>query len=336
MSQYRPPKPIDEPTYLFELIKHQYKRNGRIERLMNPSISFPIEQGYINLAILETQEQQQKEKKLRETQKNESIIGTFEEIYGIKNPIDIKDIFEKCKDTRKKVLVLGRAGIGKSTFSRYVTYRWAQGEIWSQYELVVLIPLRCLTEDRYPLGTDYCPFDIVKRQYFPYHDLSEEEKTLLKPQLSKNRVLWLLDGYDETFGNIPKHLEDLIKQLLNTTHHILTSRPYAITLPYDVKMEITGFTNDNIAKTYIYKFRFDNSDEHVHLTLQQIDRIAYLSALIANKNDFSSIPNQNGEYILKPPINYTSFMAILHSVTSEQPYILFHELPEDENILELL
>ncbi|CAF4853543.1 unnamed protein product, partial [Rotaria sp. Silwood1] len=88
--------------------------------------------------------------------------------------------------------------------------------------------------------------------------------------------------------------------------------------------------------TYIYKFRFDNSDEHVHLTLQQIDRIAYLSALIANKNDFSSIPNQNGEYILKPPINYTSFMAILHSVTSEQPYILFHELPEDENILELL
>ncbi|CAF4974932.1 unnamed protein product [Rotaria sp. Silwood1] len=88
--------------------------------------------------------------------------------------------------------------------------------------------------------------------------------------------------------------------------------------------------------TYIYKFRFDNSDEHVYLTQQQIDRIPYLSALVANKNDFSSIPNQNGEYILKPPINYTSFMVILHSVTSEQPYILFHELSEDENILEIL
>ncbi|CAF3319114.1 unnamed protein product [Rotaria sp. Silwood2] len=83
-----------------------------------------------------------------------------------------------------------------------------------------------------------------------------------------------------------------------------------------------------------YRFRFDNSDKHVHLTQQQLDRIPYLSALVTNKNDFLLIQNHNNEYILKPPINYTSFMIILHSVTFEQPYILFNELPEDENILE--
>ncbi|CAF2751745.1 unnamed protein product [Rotaria sp. Silwood2] len=92
--------------------------------------------------------------------------------------------------------------------------------------------------------------------------------------------------------------------------------------------------HSNIEPTY--RFRFDNSDKHVHLTQQQLDRIPYLSSLVANKNDFSSIQNQIGEYILKPPINYTSFMIILNSLTSEQPYKLFNELPEDENILETL
>ncbi|CAF1494692.1 unnamed protein product, partial [Didymodactylos carnosus] len=41
---------VYEPTYLCELIRHQHKRYSRIERLMNPAKSFPIEQSYINLA----------------------------------------------------------------------------------------------------------------------------------------------------------------------------------------------------------------------------------------------------------------------------------------------
>ncbi|CAF4000131.1 unnamed protein product, partial [Rotaria sordida] len=70
----------------------------------------------------------------------------------------------------------------------------------------------------------------------------------------------------------------------------------------------------------IYKFCFDNSNKHIHLTQQQLDRIPYLSTLLQNKDDFSTIQNQDSEYILKPPIDYTSFMLILHSITSEQPY----------------
>ncbi|CAF4666563.1 unnamed protein product, partial [Rotaria sp. Silwood1] len=69
-------------------------------------------------------------------------------------------MLEKCKNPRKKVLVLGRAGIGKSTFCRYVAYRWATGEIWPQYDLVVVIPLRSLTKDHYPCGTTYAPIDL--------------------------------------------------------------------------------------------------------------------------------------------------------------------------------
>jgi hypothetical protein len=61
---------------------------------MNPSKSFPIEQSYINLSIVETKEQQDKEKKLLDPKLYNEIIGTYEEIYGMKAKIEIKDLFE--------------------------------------------------------------------------------------------------------------------------------------------------------------------------------------------------------------------------------------------------
>ena len=248
-----------QSSYLFELIKYGYKQNSRIERFMNPAKSFPIEHSYINLAIVETKEQQEKEKKLRDTQYNDSIMGTFEEIYGIKTSIDVKEIFEKCTSPTKKVLVLGRAGIGKSIFCRYAAHQWAKDEIWPEYELVIVIPLRCLTESRYPTGTNYHLHDIVKKEYFPYYELSKKEEEFLTEHLRRSNVLWLLDGYDEIAGNVSTHLEALMKALLNTTHHILTSRPFGIDLLYNVKMEIIGFTNDNIVK-YVNQF-FDQIKE---------------------------------------------------------------------------
>ncbi|CAF3932643.1 unnamed protein product, partial [Rotaria sordida] len=124
-------------------------------------------------------------------------MGTFEQIYGSKTPIDVKDIFKTCKDQTRKVLVFGRAGIGKSTFCRYIAYQWATGAIWPEYELVVLIPLRSLTEYRYPIDTIYSLVDIVEKEYVSYPFLSENNKQLLQQELRENHILWLLDGYDE-------------------------------------------------------------------------------------------------------------------------------------------
>jgi hypothetical protein len=82
--------------------------------------------------------------------------------------------------------------------------------------------------------------------------------------------------------------------------------------------------------------RFGTSDKFIHLTQQQLDCIPYLAALVAHKDDMSSIQNENGEYVLNPPIHYNWFMPILHSITSKNPYTLFNELPEDNNILDTL
>ena len=258
------PQPVNEPSYLFELIRLGYERNNRIERIMNPAKSIPIEQSYINLAIVEIKEQREQEKKLRNAQHNDEIIGTFEQIYGMKTVVDINDIFNKCKDQAKNVLVLGRAGIGKSTFCQYVAYKWATGAIWSHYDLLVLISLRSLTESRYPPlapGTSYTLIDLVKKEYFG-HGLPEKDDRLLREQFGRSQVLWLLDGYDEIVQNVPGHLQYLVEQLLKTPHHIVTSRPYLNKLSYSVQLEITGFTDDNIAE-YVKQF-FDHTGDATH------------------------------------------------------------------------
>ncbi|CAF1582672.1 unnamed protein product, partial [Didymodactylos carnosus] len=134
-----------ESNHLFEWIKEEYQRNGRIECLMNPAKFYSIEQSYINLAIVEIKKQQEKEKELRDASKVDAsnvdaLMGSFEEIYGTKTIIDIKNIFETCKNQQNQVLVFGRAGIGKSTFCRYIAYQWAMGSYWTQYQLLALIP----------------------------------------------------------------------------------------------------------------------------------------------------------------------------------------------------
>ncbi len=229
---------------------------------MNPSKSFPIEQSYINLAIVETKAQQAKEKQLLNTEYSNDVIGTYEEIYGAKTKIEIKDIFERCTEQTKKILVLGRVGIGKTTFCRYAAHQWARGAIWQQYELVVFIRLRGLTESRYPplpSGTNYSLLDLVKKEYF-HHGLSEKDEKILREQFDNGQILWLLDGYDEIAQNVPEHLKYLFEQLLKTPHHILTSRPYLNTLSYNAQLEITGFTDDSI-KEYVEQFFNQAKDE---------------------------------------------------------------------------
>ena len=226
---------------------------------MDPTISYPIEQSYINLSIVETKEQREKEKKLGDAQNATAIMGSFEEIYGTKSSIDVKDIFKKCKNAEKQVLVFGRAGIGKSTFCRYIAYQWALGTYWLQYELLALIPLRRLTMHRYPPDKSYSLIDLIKKELFPL-DLTQHEEELLKKHFDPKKTLWILDGYDEIVQNVPPHLQCLFEQLLKTPHHIITSRPYLNTLSYDVQMEITGFIDENI-ENYVKNFFHQMNNE---------------------------------------------------------------------------
>ena len=64
---------------------------------MNPAKCIPIEQSYIDLAIVESREQQTREKKLSQTKLIETVWNTFEEIYGVNSVADTKSVFRNMQ-----------------------------------------------------------------------------------------------------------------------------------------------------------------------------------------------------------------------------------------------
>ena len=65
-----------------------------------------------------------------------------------------------------------------------------------------------------------------------------------------------------------------------------------------------------------YTFRFCNNDKVIQLTEEQLNCIPYLSLLVAHNNDFESVQNEDGQYILNSRIRYNWFMPILHAATT--------------------
>jgi signal recognition particle GTPase len=114
-------------------LKRKYQEDAVIQRLFY-DLPIPLEESYVNLAIVTEKEQQDKAKALateaNEAKKETTLIRderlkTFESLYGTKENIELKDIFAAVPSQRKavkQVLLLGTAGIGKSTACQKLCY----------------------------------------------------------------------------------------------------------------------------------------------------------------------------------------------------------------------
>ena len=207
-----------------------------------------IQDSYMNLVIVKREEQQEKESRLRDIPHKDGSVDTllndYEDIYTAKEPIKIHDLFDLSVQTRAshKILVYGRAGIGKTTLIHKIAYTWAQGTLWvNKLEYVFWLSLQKLN-NLIPneLGIDQesllcqvvyesCFHDTNKKDRQP---LIEALKHILDP-LQNRRILFLLDGYDEITGH--SHSNPVIKYIVNpvlkrngNTYVIMTSRPNAV------------------------------------------------------------------------------------------------------------
>jgi KaiC/GvpD/RAD55 family RecA-like ATPase len=120
------------------------------------------------------------------------------------------------------VLVFGAAGMGKTTFCQYVTYRWAEGKLFQQYKLLFWIKLRSLSSHLYQQRHQqpYTLVDIVKQECLKTFTVNEKEAETLRYIIENqpSEVLWLLDGYDEV--KIPDHLKPQLDQCEYFTHFV--------------------------------------------------------------------------------------------------------------------
>lgn len=71
---------------------------------------------------------------------------------GDRQDIDVRDIFSNIEhyDAPRKVLVLGIAGVGETTFLHYLTYAWAcKGLFANQFQVVFKVKLKKLLSDEF-------------------------------------------------------------------------------------------------------------------------------------------------------------------------------------------
>lgn len=238
--------------------------------------SVSIEDAFIRLTIIRSEEQQKKEAEFKEKSKEEKDdvytyrLSSYEDLYSAKTPIEPDKIFTADTNSLppRRLLILGRAGIGKSTLCQYVAYQWTVNKLnviyptWPKLQAIFWIKFRNLNQASYPAGKSYSWIDVLNQECFQ-NNLSPDECRVLKNNIEgySEQFLFLLDGYDEVLPEASSgHLKPALNTLCNQkTYYLITSRPPDVNLQVERRLEVMGFTPQDI-ETYTEHF-FNRSGE---------------------------------------------------------------------------
>ena len=180
-------------------------------------------------------------------------------------------IVEEGKKPVRKLIVEGNAGIGKTTLCTMLTEEWANGKIFSQFDCVLLLPLR----ERSVSTATTLP------QLFKLFHSSEKIRTTVIEELEEREgegILIIADGWDELdqdSGSKNSFLYSLLfGDVFPFASVLLTSRPTASAHLYDLPtvdrlVEVTGFNEDNV-KQYI-ESEFEKCPEKAYSLIEQLE-----------------------------------------------------------------
>ncbi|MBA8667595.1 HEAT repeat domain-containing protein [Holosporaceae bacterium 'Namur'] len=252
-------------------IKNFYKENDKL-KLFWADQEYPITESFINLVIIEQQEIKEKERRMKEEGGNteeedkykgayrEQRISSYEEIHKPKKEIKIEELFKDASS--KKLVIYGRAGIGKTTLCQYLTVAWQNGEIWQdKFKLVIKIPLRELA-NQIEANSSLTLEGFISELYGI--EKLEEKKISEFLVKHKDNILFILDGYDEIVplfnrGVIGTKLKKIVKKLLEEEYVTVTSRPLKIEYKFDQELENVGFIDQDIER-YIKIFKPERAE----------------------------------------------------------------------------
>ena len=167
---------------------------------------------------------------------------------NLKVPVELRDIFTLDKKRHKVILIEGAPGSGKSTLFWHICQKWSAGELFSPFQLVLLVKLRDCEIQKAEKFVDILPFT--------------DEKESIAHEIVHRKgegVLLLFDGWDE----LPNELQrgSLFQILIEKPHKyslqkvaiVVSSRQISSTCLQrysSTRIEILGFTHQQI-ETYV-------------------------------------------------------------------------------------
>ncbi|KAI9896033.1 hypothetical protein N3K66_009102 [Trichothecium roseum] len=257
ITKLRVKSPLERADdYLRE--KHYTEDILKIERLSGDRL--PMNQCYINLAIVEQPHMDKlapgRSKEVGSNQQLSpfSLLARQKlEMPAEQAQVRLADAFnlrERSDGTAirpRKILIRGRAGVGKTTLCKKMVHDFIRKTIWTSLFDRVLV----LFDD----------------EYFRFSKEGKDNNSTrfakeIDIALQHDRTLFILDGWDEVAG-IEGDMSCFLHELLKQSNFIITSRPSAILpqgIEVDLELETIGFSLAQVDE-YIENIHRKNADE---------------------------------------------------------------------------
>ena len=206
---------------------------------------------YIQLALIKQGPHDLTHRKVVALQED-YVRGRYDKILQRKTEIKLEEIFNPifCQGGYKvpqlKMLIDGAPGVGKTTLSRNVSRKWAEGQFLQEYWLVLLLHLR---------ERDISRAQTIDEFFYHADQMVQDSIATFVKERSGRGVLLIFDGFDElSFDQRHKQslfLDIVEGKILNECSVVITSRPYASRPVQRLKsvdrhVEVLGFTNKQI------------------------------------------------------------------------------------------
>lgn len=238
-------------------LKRYYEDENRlhVERLSTDRL--PMEQCYINLAIIERIASEDGVSRKFGGSKEISPFSLAPRLGVVEDPDDVRlelpDIFKQRagRPAPRKVLIRGRAGIGKTTLCKKMVYDFMHGDLWSEtFDRIFWLPLRDLKILNFMVNDIE---DLFRKVYLSGETGLAHAAWVALNKSNYSKTLFVLDGLDEVSDELHGE-QKIMKLLMKLPNIIVTSRPH-VSLPtwldetqkFHLELETIGFYPDQVA-----------------------------------------------------------------------------------------